>query len=315
MSTFDEKPQVVSIVLPVYNGARFLRQSIDSCLQQTYRNIELIVVDDGSEDNSVEIVESYQDDRIKLIRHPTNRKLPAALNAGFKHSSGAYLTWTSHDNYFAPTAIAEMVHFLEENPHVRFVFTDDYFVDEANQILGVVRRGPAERLPAESCLGGGFLYTRTVYEKVGSYNERTFLAEDYDYWLRVSVHFTLAHLDRPLYYYRQHADSLTSRYGGGETIEAAVAVQRKLSGGHLWRNRVLLSQGHLSAASAFYWSHKRASAARNTFWGIALNPKCLLTRPAQILVAGLCLGQTGLRVLVRLKQAIRRAALQSHLLD
>jgi len=315
MNTFDEKPKVVSIVLPVYNGARFLHQSIDSCLQQSYHNIELIVVDDGSEDNSVDIVKSYDDDRIKLIRHPTNRKLPAALNTGFKHTSGVYLTWTSHDNYYAQTAIAEMVNFLEENPHVHFVFADDYFVDEADQFLGVVKRGPIERLAAESCLGGGFLYARTVYEKVGPYNERAFLAEDYDYWLRVSTHFTMAHLHRPLYYYRQHPDSLTSRYGGGETIEAAVTVQRQLLGKNLWRNRLLLSQGRLCAAYALlYGSNRRTAAARNTLWGIALNPKSLLNRRAQILMAELCLGQSGLRTLVRLKHAIRRIALHAHLL-
>jgi glycosyltransferase involved in cell wall biosynthesis len=315
MNTSDDKSKLVSIVLPVYNGARFLNQSIDSCLRQTYRNIELIVVDDRSEDNSVDIVKSYNDDRIKLIHHQINRKLPAALNTGFQYTSGVYLTWTSHDNYYAPTAIAEMVNFLEENPHIHFVFTDDYYVDEADQFLGVVKRGPIEQLAAESCLGGGFLYTRTVYEKVGPYNEQAFLAEDYDYWLRVSAHFTLGHLGRPLYYYRQHPDSLTSRYSGGETIEAAVAVQRQLLGKDFWRNRVLLSQGHLSAASAFFESNKRASAARNTLWGIALNPRCLLHRPAQILVAGLCLGQSGIRALVRLKHAIRRVALCDRLPD
>jgi glycosyltransferase involved in cell wall biosynthesis len=229
MNTFNGNSKLVSIVLPVYIGARFLSQSIDSCLHQTYCNIELIVVDDGSEDNSVDIVNSYDDDRIKLIRHETNRKLPAALNTGFNHTSGVYLTWTSHDNYYPPTAIAEMVNFLEENPHIHFVFTDDYYVDEADQMLGVVKRGPIERLAAECCVGGGFLYTRTAYEKVGPYNERTFLAEDYDYWLRVSAYFPIAHLARPLYYYRQHPASLTSRYGGGETIEAAVAVQRPCS--------------------------------------------------------------------------------------
>src|SRR5262245_15338392 len=103
---------LVSIVLPVYNGARFLRKSIDSCLTQTYRDIELIVVDDKSLDNSVDIVRSYDDDRIRLLCHPKNRKQPAGLNTGFANSNGAYLTWTSHDNYYAPTAIAEMVAFL-----------------------------------------------------------------------------------------------------------------------------------------------------------------------------------------------------------
>jgi hypothetical protein len=209
-----------------------------------------------------------------------------------------------------------MVKFLEENPHIHFVFTDDYYVDEADQFLGVVKRGPIERLAAESCLGGGFLYTRTVYEKVGCYNERTFLAEDYDYWLRVSACFTMGHLGRPLYYYRQHPESLTSRYGGGETIEAAVVVQRQLFGKKFWRNRVLLSQGHLSAASAFYETNRRTSAARNILWGIALNPRSLLiSRRVQFLVAGLCLGQRGLRILVRLKHAIQRVALHGRLPD
>src|SRR5207245_11490776 len=118
MNNFDEKSKLVSIVLPVYNGSRFLHQSIDSCLQQTYRNIELIVVDDGSEDNSVDIVKSYDDDRIKLMRHQTNKKLLDALNTGFKHKSLIYLTLTLHDNYYAPTAIAKVVNYLEKNPHI-----------------------------------------------------------------------------------------------------------------------------------------------------------------------------------------------------
>jgi len=90
MNTFDEKSKLVSIVLPVYNGARFLHQSIDSCLQQTYRNIELIVVDDGSEDNSVDIVKSYDDDRIKLIVTRLTES-SSRTEHGFKHTSGVYL--------------------------------------------------------------------------------------------------------------------------------------------------------------------------------------------------------------------------------
>ena len=89
---------LVSIVLPVYNGERYLAQAIDSCLAQTYENLEIIIVDDGSRDRSVEIVRGYADRRIKLICHVRNRKLPAALNTGFRHSSGAYLTWTSHEH-------------------------------------------------------------------------------------------------------------------------------------------------------------------------------------------------------------------------
>ncbi len=81
----------VSIILPVYNGARFLRQSVESCLRQTYRDLELVIIDDGSTDDSVKIIRDFRDDRLLLVRHEKNRGLPAALNTGFAQSIGAYL--------------------------------------------------------------------------------------------------------------------------------------------------------------------------------------------------------------------------------
>jgi glycosyltransferase involved in cell wall biosynthesis len=310
MHTLDEQRKLVSIVLPVYNGARFLRQSIDSCLQQTYRHIELIIVDDGSEDNSIDIVKSYHDDRIKLICHQTNQKLPAALNTGFGHARGVYLTWTSHDNYYEPTAIAEMVSFLEENSHIHFVFANNYLVDEADHILRLIKAGPVEQIAEKSCVGGCFLYKRTVYEKVGPYNERTFLAEDYDYWLRaLTAGFTLAHLDLPLYFYRWHADSLSVRFGEVEGTEMALAVRRQVLGRHLWRNRMALSRSHLTAAFRFCNGNRRPAAVRAALWGIIFNPGCLLEYPVQVLLIELCAGPRGFRFLQRLKHAIRRSAI------
>src|SRR3989304_1114440 len=102
----------VSIVLPTYNGARYIRQSIDSCVHQTYRNIELIIVDDASTDNTPEIIASYKDERIKYFRHEKNMGLPHALNAGFAEANGDCLTWTSDDNYYAKEAIEKMLSFL-----------------------------------------------------------------------------------------------------------------------------------------------------------------------------------------------------------
>jgi glycosyltransferase involved in cell wall biosynthesis len=216
----------VSIILPVYNGARYLRQAIESCLTQTYQNFELIVVDDGSQDNSVEIVKTYTDSRLTLIQHDRNKKLPAALNTGFSHSIGSYLTWTSHDNYYVPTAIAELVQFLEDSRGVDFVYSDEYIIDERDGSVQLDRTGPVERLVEQSCLGGCFLYTRAVYEKLGPYDERLFLAEDYDYWLRALSSFKLAHLDRALYYYRLHPRSLTVLYTA-DGVELALRIRRR----------------------------------------------------------------------------------------
>src|SRR3989338_10314783 len=105
----------VSIVLPTYNGARYLRQSIDSCLSQTYKNIELIIVDDCSTDETPDIVHSYNDPRIRYVRNKTNQRLPRSLNIGFALTTAEYLTWTSDDNEFLPQAIETMLKVLLED--------------------------------------------------------------------------------------------------------------------------------------------------------------------------------------------------------
>src|SRR6266508_190816 len=112
----------VSIVLPTYNGSRYLEESIDSCLKQTFEDIELIIVDDCSTDDTPQIVARYRDPRLRVIRHETNRKLPAALNTGFAASKGTYLTWTSDDNRYAPNAIEVMMQALETSPEIGLVY-------------------------------------------------------------------------------------------------------------------------------------------------------------------------------------------------
>jgi glycosyltransferase involved in cell wall biosynthesis len=296
--------RLVSIVLPVYNGERYLAQAIDSCLEQTYENLEIIIVDDASTDHSVQIVRSYGDKRIKLICHNRNRKLPAALNTGFRHSSGAYLTWTSHDNYFAPNAIAAMVEVLEENPGVDFVFADDYWVDEEGQIIRVEKNGPVEHLPESSCLGGCFVYTRRVYEGVGPYSEDTFLAEDYDYWLRALAKFTFFHLEVPLHYYRQHSGSLTTRFAEGEAFEVELAARRRNLGRYPWRNRIVLHRTHLEATFRFLDWEKQSAAARALLWAIAFNPISVMKYPVIIAFLKMCLSQDAFRRLLRLKHAL-----------
>src|SRR3989338_242445 len=117
----------VSIVLPTYNGAKYIRQSIESCLDQTYKNIELIIVDDASTDETPKIVKSYADPRLVYIRHEKNMKLPAAFNTGFSRASGDYLTWTSDDNFYDVSAIDKMLGFMRDNA-CDFVYCDFYEV-------------------------------------------------------------------------------------------------------------------------------------------------------------------------------------------
>ena len=117
---------LVSIVLPTHNGARYIEQAIQSCLDQTYPNIEIIIVDDASTDETPELLARIAagNHRIRVIRHTQNQRLPGALNTGFANAKGDYLTWTSDDNLYEPEAIQLMVSGLEARPDVGFVYCD-----------------------------------------------------------------------------------------------------------------------------------------------------------------------------------------------
>ncbi len=213
MRTFDPSSSV-SIILPTYNGSKYLGQSVESCLGQTYKNLELIVVDDGSTEDIAGTLKPYKDPRLRLFRHEKNLGLPHALNTGFRSSTGQYLTWTSDDNYYAPNAIEEMSRFLQTYPEVDFVYAESYILDErdGNPTPKVQRNALPDDLTVRNGIGPCFLYKRKVYETIGEYDPRFFLSEDYDYWIRVARRFRMQRLFRPLYYYRWHVGSLTCRY-------------------------------------------------------------------------------------------------------
>ena len=218
----------VSIVLPTYNGSKYLHRSIESCMKQTHSNLELLIVDDASGDDTARIVKEYSDPRIRYFRHVTNRGIAEGLNTGFQNATGDYLTWTSDDNYYTENAIEEMVRFLQVYPQVDFVYAENYVVDEGNTTWrgGTVRRNePAESLVIDNFVGACFLFTRKVHDTIGRYNPKTFLAEDYDYWVRVSKQFRMQRLFRRLYYYRFHKNSLTSKFTAEEVKDKVKLVK------------------------------------------------------------------------------------------
>lgn len=206
----SERPRV-SIVLPTHNGARFLAEALDSCLSQTLEDWELIVVDDGSTDNTPEIIADFarRDPRIRALCNLTNLNLPASLNRGFRQAGGVCLTWTSDDNCYRPDALKQMHAFLEDHGDVDLVYCDATHIDENGDALRVVRAEPPEELPMRNVVGACFLYRHRVRAGVGDYAENRFLAEDYDYWLRASINFRLRPLNEDLYRYRWHSTSLT----------------------------------------------------------------------------------------------------------
>ncbi len=224
---------LVSIVLPTRNGERHLRDAIDSCLNQTYATLELIVVDDGSTDATSDILRDYADPRLRILRRTRDHGLPEALNTGFAASHGQYLTWTSDDNLYEPQALELMVNYLHLHPDVGLVYSDYWLIGENNEIIDKIIAEDPSALVRRDCVGACFLYRRSVYEAVGEYNPAARLAEDYEYWLRIAQCFAIAPLNTPLYRYRCRSGSLTGRIGWFAAARAGETALLRLG----WINR------------------------------------------------------------------------------
>lgn len=239
-----QKP-LVSIVMPIRNGQKYLSESIHSVLNQTYPNIELILVDDASSDSTPDIISKFSkvDSRIRVFTNSNNLKLPASLNVGFRESLGDWLTWTSDDNLLETDCIEKL---LEQalKTNTCFVFSDYQVIDTVGKILTINRTGPGELIYLENTVGACFLYHRSVAEKVGDYAEDKFMFEDYDYWVRVrKAGFNLEHIPKiHPYRYRIHDKQLsTTRKLPTEFIHYRYGLVSLLE------DRALRARGYLSA--------------------------------------------------------------------
>ena len=236
---WGSKKGLVSVVLPVYNQARFLESSIKSVLEQTYGNFELIIVNDGSTDGVEHILERYLSHPKVLLLTQRNQKLPAALNTGFLYASGEFLTWTSADNIMFADQLAAQARFLTTHPHVQMVYCNYQAIDDEGH--AVFRKGltmpgtnmvstneDVRSLPyAYNFIAGCFMYRSYVARIIGDYDADAFGAEDYDYWMRISSDFYIEHIGstRPYYYYRIHQNSIRGRQGESSIANTITEVQ------------------------------------------------------------------------------------------
>ena len=205
---------MISVILPTYNRADWLPQSIRSIMEQDYRNWELIIVDDCSSDNTGDVVREFmeQDGRIKYIRNEVNKKLPASLNEGMKYASGEYITWTSDDSLYKSNAFSVMLSNIEKSStNTGLVFAEFDKIDRDGKKIGCYKiPDDIRQLYWENIIGCAFLYKKKVVNQIGWYDEEKFLIEDYDYWLRIADCFDVVPIRKSIYETRVHERSLST---------------------------------------------------------------------------------------------------------
>jgi glycosyltransferase involved in cell wall biosynthesis len=253
---------MISIVLPVFNGERFVADSIGSCLAQTVADLELIIVDDASTDATPEIVRDLAatDARIRVVTHVHNRRLSGALNTGLALAQGDLVSWTSDDNLYRPHALEVLADRLT-SAAIDIAYSDFTVIDEAEGTQQRLYKEAIGWLPRFNCVGACFLFKRSLFEHIGGYRVAFDGAEDYDFWLRAfSAGAQFSHVPADLYIYRSHDRSMTSALGTKVQVAALQA-----------RYEFLLGTTVLSAdARARELLHVAYHAVRYRRWSLAL---------------------------------------------
>lgn len=210
--------ELVSIIVPVYNVEKFIRETMDSVLAQTYPHWELLLVEDGSTDNSVDVITDYiqekQESRIRLIRQPSNQGAAKARNRGVQEARGRYIAYLDADDLWMPEKLEHELRFMEEKD-AAFAFTGYEFADEHGEGLGKVVRVP-ETLVYRQALSNTTIFTTTVMfdtEKITKENLEMpqIRSEDTALWWKVlRMGYTAYGLDENLVRYRRPGRTLSS---------------------------------------------------------------------------------------------------------
>jgi glycosyltransferase involved in cell wall biosynthesis len=219
---------LVSVVVPVFNGERYLRQSLDSILAQTYPRLELLVMDDASTDGTAGIISSYKD-RVTPYRQPHNRGQFANVNDGVMRAQGEYIAVYHSDDVYAPTIVEREVTFLQEHPEAGAVFCLALFIDALGRECGSLQvpaevrgSGPFDYKTILNALllhknsficGPSSMVRASVYQDVGLYRGDEFgIASDLEMWVRIAERRPVGILEEQLFGYRFGHGNLSENY-------------------------------------------------------------------------------------------------------
>lgn len=199
----------VSVIIPVYNGTDYLREAIDSVLLQTFTDYELLVIDDGSTDNTWKLIQSYGS-RLRGIRK-LNGGVASALNVGIQHARAQWIAWLSHDDAFLPIKLERQVAFLRHNPRFRACYTWFYDIDGGGKIVGENKPAWYPRQQATRVLfhntymnGSTMLIDRACFDTAGLFNEKLRNTQDVEMWIRLVQHFDVGQVPEILLRRRVH---------------------------------------------------------------------------------------------------------------
>jgi len=223
----------ISIVLPVFNGEQYLRESIESVLTQSYSDYEFIIWDDSSTDDSVGIIDSYKDSRIKVFKNASNKGLFKSLNLAITQTQGKLIKLWSQDDIMKPYCLETEIEFHRNHSEIGMSYCARHIIDESGKVMRFLHQ-PEDRTPeivspelaAQIMFYHGSIPTnisnvmikKTVLEKLGMFREDLQVSGDFEMWVRISGRYPIGFIHKPLVYLRSHKGQFSRRKGIGVTF-------------------------------------------------------------------------------------------------
>jgi glycosyltransferase involved in cell wall biosynthesis len=231
----------VSVVIPAFNHARFVSETIESVLGQSFADFEIVITDDGSSDGTADVIRRFDDPRINLEVFPENQGAVVALNSAIGRARGEFICFLASDDRFLPGKLEQQVAFLQENPGISAVFGMPQFIDEnggplesSQQFNGEVFETPFRKnitskeawlrqfFFAGNCLcHPSAMVRRAVYDEIGLFDPRLANLPDFDMWVRLSMRHEIAVLREPLTAMRIHSDNRNMSAPRRDTLRRA----------------------------------------------------------------------------------------------
>ena len=206
---------LISVIVPVFNGEKTIKETIDSVLKQTFTDFELLVINDGSQDLTVEVVEKIQDSRIQVYSYP-NAGLAASRNRGIDRSTGEYIAFIDADDLWTPDKLEAQFNALKSHPEAAVAYSWTDYIDEYSQFLGkgghiTVNGNIYPHLLLTDLLENGSnpLIRKQAFIEVGNFDESLSAAEDWDMLLRLAIRYHFIAVSSPQVLYRISSNSMS----------------------------------------------------------------------------------------------------------
>lgn len=247
----------VSVVIPTYNRADYLQEAIDSVLAQAYTDYEIIVLDDGSTDNTKEALAHYKD-KIKYF-YQENRGPTAAKNSGMQKARGEYIAFLDDDDLWLPEKLAKQVEALDNNQKLAFVCSGSYVIDSSGQRIDEWKKVTQNQETFSNLYEANFVFTLTVMIRrkclaaTGLFDENLSIVQDYDLWLRLAKRYPFAYIALPLAQYRKHDSNVTKNIPQRLKEHLRIVNKKEIAGDLSFiKRRIRTAKVYILFAATYY---------------------------------------------------------------